>query len=294
MKKWKFMIGVTLMSLSLLGCAKTNQPSSPEVTKNAQTVTIGYTQFPINIDPADEYNGWFTIRYGVGETLFKMNDQLEPEPWLAEKMEQTSQLEWKITLRNDVTFQNGEKMTGAKVESSLKRLIEKSKRAAADLGIESIHSEGQTVTIKTKSEQPIMKNLLAEPYSVIVDVDGKSASDKAPVGTGPFLIKTYTPETGATLEAYSNYWGGKAKVAQVKIKYFSDPTAISAALQSKEVDAVYGLPYANLASFKKDNHYKISEKEGGRYLSSVSYTHLDVYKRQPLELYRREKMSETV
>ena len=93
MKKWKFMIGVTLMSLSLLGCAKTNQPSSPEVTKNAQTVTIGYTQFPINIDPADEYNGWFTIRYGVGETLFKMNDQLEPEPWLAEKMEQTSQLE---------------------------------------------------------------------------------------------------------------------------------------------------------------------------------------------------------
>ena len=276
MKKWKSIFGATLLSLALLGCAKTNQPSSPEEAKNAQTVTIGYTQFPINIDPADEYNGWFTIRYGVGETLFKMNDQLEPEPWLAEKMEQTSQLEWKITLRNDVTFQNGEKMTGAKVESSLKRLIEKSKRAAADLGIESIHSKGQTVTIKTKSEQPIMKNLLAEPYSVIVDVDGKSASDKAPVGTGPFLIKTYTPETGATLEAYSNYWGGKAKVAQVKIKYFSDPTAISAALQSKEVDAVYGLPYANLASFKKDRHYKISEKEGGRYLSYV-YNFEDPY-----------------
>ena len=107
-------------------------------------------------------------------------------------------------------------------------------------------------------------------------MDGKSASDKAPVGTGPFLIKTYTPETGATLEAYSNYWGGKAKVAQVKIKYFSDPTAISAALQSKEVDAVYGLPYANLASFKKDRHYKISEKEGGRYLSYV-YNFEDPY-----------------
>ena len=246
MKKWKFMIGATLMSLALMGCAKTNQPSSPEAAKNAQTVTIGYTQFPTNIDPADEYNGWFTVRYGVGETLFKMDDQLVPQPWLAEKIEQTSQLEWKITLRNDVTFQNGEKMTGAKVEASLKRLLEKSKRAAADLGIESIHSEGQTVTIKTKSEQPIMKNLLAEPYSVIVDVDGKSASDKAPVGTGPFLIKTYTPETGATLEAYSNYWGGN------------------------------GLPYANLTTFKKDSKYKISEKEGGRYLSYV-YNFEDPY-----------------
>ena len=276
MKKWKLLLGTALVSAALLGCAKTNQPSSPEEAKKAQTVAIGYTQFPTNIDPADEYNGWFTVRYGVGETLFKMDDQLEPQPWLAEKIEHPSQLEWKITLRNDVTFQNGEKMTGAKVEASLKRLIEKSKRAADDLGVESIQSDGQTVTIKTKLEQPIMKNLLAEPYSVIVDVDGKAASDKSPVGTGPFLIKTYTPETGATLEAYENYWGGKAKVAQVQIKYFSDPTAISAALQSKEVDAVYGLPYANLASFKKDSQYKISEKEGGRYLSYV-YNFEDPY-----------------
>ena len=75
MKKWKFMIGATLMSLALMGCAKTNQPSSPEAAKNAQTVTIGYTQFPTNIDPADEYTGWFTVRYGVGETLLKMDDQ---------------------------------------------------------------------------------------------------------------------------------------------------------------------------------------------------------------------------
>ena len=42
MKKWKFMIGATLMSLALMGCAKTNQPSSPEAAKNAQTVTIVY------------------------------------------------------------------------------------------------------------------------------------------------------------------------------------------------------------------------------------------------------------
>ncbi len=60
-----------------------------------------------------------------------------------------------------------------------------------------------------------MKNLLAELYSVIVDVDGRLPLINLPVGTGPFLIKTYTPETGATLGAYENYWGGKAKVAQV-------------------------------------------------------------------------------
>ena len=68
MKKWKLFLGTALVSVALLGCAKTNQPSSPEEAKKAQTVTIGYTQFPTNIDPADEYNGWFTVRYGVGDS----------------------------------------------------------------------------------------------------------------------------------------------------------------------------------------------------------------------------------
>ena len=30
MKKWKLLLGTALVSAALLGCAKTNQPSSPE------------------------------------------------------------------------------------------------------------------------------------------------------------------------------------------------------------------------------------------------------------------------
>ncbi|RKV75416.1 MAG: ABC transporter substrate-binding protein, partial [Streptococcus sp.] len=135
------------------------------------------------------------VRYGVGETLFKMDDKLEVKPWLAEKIEAVSDLEWKITLKDKVTFQNGEKMTGEKVKASLERLIKTSERAASDMGIDSISAEGQTVTIKTKAVQPIMANLLAEPYSAIVDTTGKSASDKAPVGTGPYMVTKYTPES---------------------------------------------------------------------------------------------------
>ena len=97
-------------------------------------------------------------------------------------------------------------MTGEKVKASLERLIKTSERAASDMGIDSISAEGQTVTIKTKAVQPIMANLLAEPYSAIVDTTGKSASDKAPVGTGPYMVTKYTPESGAELKAYDDYW----------------------------------------------------------------------------------------
>ena len=35
------------------------------------------------LNPHDNYSGWSCLRYGVGETLFKYNDNMEVEPWLA-------------------------------------------------------------------------------------------------------------------------------------------------------------------------------------------------------------------
>lgn len=265
MKHTKKLI-VTLAAGFLLAACANTQTGSLSGNTSSDTVTIGYTQFPANIDPAADYNGWFTVRYGVGETLFKMDDKLGVQPWLAEKIESISDLEWKITLKDNVTFHNGEKMTGEKVKASLERLIANSDRAASDMGIDTITADGQTITVKTKAKQPIMANLLAEPYSVIVDTTGKSETEKAPVATGPYMVTGYTPESEAVLKAYDNYWDGKPKVDNLKIKYFSDPTAISAALQSKEVDAVYGLPYANLSSYESNQDYKVSEVEGSRYL----------------------------
>lgn len=259
MNKFKKFVVASLATLTLVGCVNTPKNTS-------SSITIGYSQLPANIQPAEDYNGWFTVRYGVGETLFKLDNNLNVEPWLAEKIESLSDLEWKVTLKDNVTFQNGEKMTGEKVKASLEQLIAKSDRAKSDLGIESITADGQTITIKTEKRQPIMANLLAEPYSVIVDTTATSDVKQAPVATGPYKVVKFTAESGAELEAYDNYWGGKPKTHDIKIKYFTDATAIAAALQAGEIDAVYGLPYANLATFKADNKYKTSEVDGSRYV----------------------------
>ena len=44
------------------------------------------------------------IRYGVGETLVRLSDTMEIEPWLAESWENVDELTWTITLRDDVNF----------------------------------------------------------------------------------------------------------------------------------------------------------------------------------------------
>ena len=44
--------------------------------------TTGYSEEmgDAGLNPHDNYSGWSAVRYGVGETLFKYNDNMEIEP----------------------------------------------------------------------------------------------------------------------------------------------------------------------------------------------------------------------
>lgn len=66
--------------------------------------TTGYSEEmgDAGLNPHDNYSGWSCLRYGVGETLFKYNDNMEVEPWLATGYEFTDDNTVKITLRDGV------------------------------------------------------------------------------------------------------------------------------------------------------------------------------------------------
>ena len=261
---WALLLaGIFLLALKAFQ-GRQNKTVSP-----SDTVTMGYTQFPANIDPVKEYNGWFTVRYGVGETLFKMDDQLQIQPWLATKGVQLSPLEWEITIRQGVRFHDGSLMTPQTVKESLEHLLASNQRAAGELMIEQITATDHTLRIKTKEPQPILLNLLADPYSTILHVGAKESTGKSVVATGPYQMTAFRPENGASLKAFHNYWNGAPKVQKVEIRSFSDATSMSLAIDAGEIDAAYGMPALNLASYRQKKGYRISEVDGSRYLSYV-------------------------
>ena len=58
-------------------------------------------QYPYPLRPwirQKGWDGWYIVRYGVGETPFKVEDGLKIEPWLAEKFEKIDDLTWKKSL----------------------------------------------------------------------------------------------------------------------------------------------------------------------------------------------------
>ena len=228
------------------------------------TMAYGPAMETTSTDPHNSYDGWAAIRYGVGETLFKFNENMQLEPWVAEKFEQLDESTIRVTIKDNVVFSNGKKVTGAAVKACLEDLLARHDRAPKDLRIASIAADGQEVIIHSTEKMPALLNYLSDPYGCIIDVEA-GIHDGIAIGTGPYKAVKVT-DTQVDLVKNENYWGDvKPKMDKIFVKSITDGDTLTMAMQNGELDAVQGLPYASLEIFKKDaSKYKLSQTETSR------------------------------
>ena len=249
-KKWIIagLAAAAVCSLFISGCGGEKKGEGDKIVRVAGTVSVSTT-----MDPAKDWEGWYIVRYGVGETLFRISGNLKVEPWLAESFEKLDDLTWKITLKKNVTFSNGEAMTPQKVIDSLKRVGGMNERAGY-LKTAEYRVEGNAVIIKTEKPRFTLINDLADPYATIVDVANTKDFEKAPIATGPFVMASYESNKKAVMKKNPKYWGGEVKSEGVEYTKVSDANALAMSLQNGEVDVAQDLTVdaaENVA--KKDN-----------------------------------------
>ena len=224
--------------------------------------TTGYSEEmgDAGLNPHDNYSGWSALRYGVGETLFKYNDNMEVEPWLATDYEFVDDTTVKITLRDGVKFSSGRTMDAQAVKECLENLVKVHDRAPSDMKIDHIEADGLTLTIYTTEPCPAIINYLGDPYGAIIDmeygVQGEGGNANV-AGTGPYIAEKVNP-TQIDLVKNENYWGGDVKVDKVTVKSFSDGSALTAALQTGDIQGTYGLQYDNYVLFDGNPEYTIN------------------------------------
>lgn len=230
---------------------------SQEAAAGEKTFVLGDTTFnaengEADINPHNDSSGWACIRYGVGETLFRFTDSMEIEPWLAESYENVDELTWVITLREGITFTSGRAMDGQAVKECLEALAADHPRAAGDLQLAEITAEGQTVTITTEEPVPALLNYLADPYGCIIDMQAGVTEEGIVSGTGPYQAVSLVTDTSLELVKNENYWNGEPKIDRITVRTISDGDTLTMALQSGEIDAAYGMPYASYPLFEND------------------------------------------
>lgn len=252
--------------LAVLASAMITGMVSAAAFADEKTFVYGTTGYGVEmgdegLNPHSNYSGWSALRYGVGETLFKYNDNMEIEPWLATDYEFVDDTTVKIILRDGVTFSSGRVMDGQAVKECLDDLIAVHDRAPSDMKIDNIEADGMTVTIHTSEPCPALINYLGDPYGAIIDmeygVQGDSTGTANVAGTGPY-IATDVKEDEITLVKNENYWGGEVKVDNVIVKTITDESALIGALQKGDIDGTYGLAYDSYALVDGNPDYTIN------------------------------------
>jgi peptide/nickel transport system substrate-binding protein len=71
--------------------------------------------------------------------------------------------------------------------------------------------------------------------------------------TGPFMLKKWTPGSGVTIVRNPSYWdtAHRAKAAEIDFKFLTDPSTITNALLSGQIDGAYEAPISATQKLKQ-------------------------------------------
>ncbi len=184
------------------------------------------------------------IQQQIFEPLFMINqDGKSVRPWLAKSGTVGSdKLTWTIKLRTDVKFSDGTPMTSADVKFSLDTAEKGSGWGFLLTQVASVTAPTpDTVIIKTKTPwAPMLSDLACFSNAILPNNYGGMTADaffKAPVGTGPFMLQSWTPGTDIKFVANKSYWQpGKPYLNSVDWRYVADDNTRALDLQSGQSD----------------------------------------------------------
>ncbi|WP_249776524.1 ABC transporter substrate-binding protein [Leifsonia sp. C5G2] len=247
-------------ALTLAGCAGA---SSSSAGGTDASIAIGSLYEPVNLDNTAGGGQGVTeaLNGNVYEGLFKLADDGKVEPLLATKYTTSEDgLTYTFTLRDGVKFHSGKALTSADVKRSIERVTAKDSQSARKSQLAVIKSidtpDDKTVTITLSSRS------ISLPYNlsyVWIYGPGKTNYKTAEDGTGPYTLGTWKRGSSLSLERWNGYWGDKAKNKEVEFDYFTDASALSNALQTKQVDIVTSIQSPDaLSTFEGNKDYTIS------------------------------------
>ena len=225
------------------------------------TLVVASGADAVTLDPGVSFDGQSPLIWrGVYEALLSYKgNTVEIVPELAESYSiSDDKLTYTFKIRKGIKFTDGEPLDAAAVKFNIERQIKIKQGIAYALGpIKTIEApDNSTVVLQLSAPSDGLLSAFAGMYTVKMispkaikehekNNDGAQAwlRDHM-VGTGPYVLKSYTQSQQAVLDRNPAYWRGwdGNHFNRVIIKYIHEPSTERLLLEQGEIDAALFLP----------------------------------------------------
>ncbi|MFB8249408.1 ABC transporter substrate-binding protein [Streptomyces sp. NPDC055952] len=233
---------------------------------SAASVVIGVATEPDTLNPLLGYGKDGNSK--IFDGLLARDAEMKLKPALAAALPEITDggRTYTYTLREGVEFSDGEPLTSADVVHTYRTALDPKTnntfKSELD-AVKEVRADGDdkvVFTLKYPYAPFAARTVLpVVPEHIVGGQDPNTGTfNSRPVGTGPYVLGTWSKGEKLTLKANPRYWGGKPKVTSITMAVIGDDNVRATRLRSGDLDGAV-LPPNLAATFEDDDGKRTHE-----------------------------------
>ncbi len=233
------------------------------------SVTITQGQMPSTLDPHNHRETTTdNVVLQAYEGILSRDKKGKITKQLATKYERTGDKTVAFTIRDDVKFHSGEKLTPEDVAFSVNRIVKsgvgnlESPQSDQLSGVTGAEVKDGKVEVTSDGVNPIVFGLFATYCDVMqkkwVQSHEKNYIAKHMNGTGPFGLKKYTEDVKVVFERNEDYWRDPAAVSELTFNAAKESSTRVNQLLNGETDIIVNVPPQDAGNVKNSKKTTLS------------------------------------